>query len=148
LTRNTTPFWKTTPLEAMSPEQWESLCDGCGQCCLVKLEDEDTGTIHTTDVHCRLFDGKTCRCKDYPNRKKAVPDCVTLTPKDVAELPWLPNTCAYRLIHEGKDLYPWHPLVSGDTETVHTSGASVRGKTWGSETKIRNVQQLVRRIVR
>ena len=112
------PFWLTTPLEAMSTEQWESLCDGCGRCCLVKLEDEDTGRIFATDVGCRLFEAGTCRCRDYPNRSQKVPDCVTLTPEEVRTLPWLPPTCGYRLIAEGKDLPWWHPLVSGDPETV------------------------------
>ena len=122
-------FWKTKTLAQMSRKEWESLCDGCGRCCLVKLEDEDTGEIHFTDVACRLFDGQSCRCKDYKNRTREVHDCVRLTPKVVGELNWLPKTCAYRLIDEGKPLYWWHPLVSGDPETVVKAGISMRGKT-------------------
>ncbi len=124
----TAPFWRTTELEAMSREQWESLCDGCGRCCLIKLEDEDSGQILATDVGCRLFDAGSCRCRDYPNRSTVVPDCVTLTPEAVRTLRWLPPTCAYRLVAEGRDLPWWHPLVSGDAETVATAGVSVRGK--------------------
>ncbi len=127
------PFWRRKTLDALTPEEWESLCDGCGRCCLVKLEDEDTGRIYATDIGCRLFDAGTCRCKDYPNRSTIVPDCVTLTPKDVRELSWLPPTCAYRLIGEGRDLPWWHPLVSGDPKTVIDAGVSVRGRVFASE---------------
>lgn len=127
------PFWKTTALEDMTQEQWESLCDGCARCCLNKLEDEDTLEISWTDVACRLLDGDTCRCRDYPNRQAQVPDCVGLTPNKVRTLSWLPPTCAYRLVAEGRDLYWWHPLVSGDPETVHAAGVSVRGKTVSEE---------------
>jgi uncharacterized cysteine cluster protein YcgN (CxxCxxCC family) len=127
------PFWRTTSLEAMTTQQWESLCDGCGRCCLVKLEDEDTGAILATDIGCRLFDAGTCRCKDYENRSQQVPDCVTLTPEAVRTLPWLPPTCAYRLLAEGRDLPWWHPLVSGDPETVVAAGVAVRGRVFASE---------------
>jgi uncharacterized cysteine cluster protein YcgN (CxxCxxCC family) len=127
------PFWRTTPLEAMNRDQWESLCDGCGRCCLVKLQDEDTDAILATDIGCRLFDAGTCRCKDYENRSTIVPDCVTLTPHDVRTLPWLPPTCAYRLVAEGTDLPWWHPLVSGDPETVVEAGVAVRGRVYASE---------------
>ena len=127
------PFWRTTSLEAMNREQWESLCDGCGRCCLVKLQDEDTGAILATDIGCRLFDAGTCRCKDYENRSTIVPDCVTLTPHDVRTLPWLPPTCAYRLVAEGRDLPWWHPLVSGDPETVVEAGVAVRNRCFASE---------------
>lgn len=127
------PFWRTTPLAAMSAEQWESLCDQCGRCCLVKLEDEDSGQIAYTDVACRLFDMDTCRCADYPNRSQTVPECVRLTPEVVETLSWLPPTCGYRLIREGKDLPFWHPLVSGTQETVVTSGISVAGRVAGLE---------------
>jgi uncharacterized cysteine cluster protein YcgN (CxxCxxCC family) len=127
------PFWRTTSLEAMDSEQWESLCDGCGRCCLVKLQDEDTDAILATDIGCRLFDAGTCRCKDYENRSSKVPDCVTLTPHDVRTLPWLPPTCAYRLVAEGRDLPWWHPLVSGDPETVVEAGVAVRGRVFASE---------------
>lgn len=123
------PFWKTTRLEDMSENEWESLCDGCGRCCLNKLEDWDTGEIAWTDVACRLLDSDTCRCTDYANRQDEVPKCISLTPQSVRRLTWLPSTCGYRLIAEGRDLYWWHPLVSGDPETVHQAGISVRGRT-------------------
>ncbi len=122
------PFWKRKTLAELSREEWESLCDGCGKCCLVKLQDPDTDEIAYTDVACKLLDGTTCRCSDYPNRKKRVPDCVVLSAKLVADLSWMPSTCAYRLIREGKDLAWWHPLVSGDPDTVHQAGISVRGR--------------------
>ncbi len=127
------PFWRTTPLAAMTAEQWESLCDQCGRCCLVKLEDEDTGQIAYTDVACRLFDIETCRCADYPNRSQTVPECVRLTPEVVETLGWLPPTCGYRLVREGKDLPFWHPLVSGTHDTVVSSGISVAGRVAGLE---------------
>lgn len=123
-----TRFWETTPLEEMTDAQWESLCDGCGQCCLFKLEDADTGEYALTDVACRYLDHDTCRCSDYANRRRNVPDCVKVTPRNIRELRWMPETCAYRLLADGKPLFDWHPLVSGDPESVHTSGASVRGK--------------------
>ena len=122
-------FWKTKTLAQMNEREWESLCDGCGKCCVISLEDADTGEIYLTDVSCKLFDTNACRCSDYANRKKIVPDCVKLTPKNVPKLDWLPRTCAYRLVAEGRDLYWWHPLVSGDPETVHIAKASVRDKT-------------------
>jgi uncharacterized protein len=124
-----TPFWKRLTLEEMSPVQWESLCDGCARCCLNKLEDWDTGEIAWTDVACRLLDDSTCRCTDYPNRSSRIPDCETLTPEKVRTLTWLPPTCAYHLVAEGRDLYWWHPLVSGDPDTVHYAGISVRHRT-------------------
>lgn len=130
------PFWKTKKLHEMSEREWESLCDGCGRCCLVKLEDEDTGRIYATDVACRLFDAGACRCADYPRRQEKVPDCVRLTPEEVARLPWLPPSCAYRLVREGADLYWWHPLVSGDPDTVHAAGVSVRGRVSASEDEV------------
>jgi uncharacterized protein len=126
------PFWRK-PLEEMTRSQWESLCDGCGRCCLVKLEDEDTGDIHFTSIACRLLDAGSCRCADYPRRKAKVPDCVKLTPKRVREISWLPPTCAYRLVAEGKDLYWWHHLVSGSRDTVHTARISVRGRVAAGE---------------
>ncbi|MBT5569990.1 MAG: YcgN family cysteine cluster protein [Alphaproteobacteria bacterium] len=122
------PFWETKQLTEMSDSEWESLCDSCGQCCLFKLEDADTGEYALTDVACRFLDHDSCQCSDYVNRQRNVPDCVKVTATNIAELRWMPETCAYRLLAEGKPLFPWHPLVSGDPESVHTSGASVRGK--------------------
>ena len=131
------PFWRVKTLEEMSVREWESLCDGCGRCCLVKLEDEDTGEIHYTDIGCKLFDAGKCRCKDYRNRRDTVPDCVKLTPAQVRSLPWLPPTCAYKLLADGKDLRWWHPLVSGRAETVHEAGLSARDRVGAMEGKIR-----------
>ena len=123
------PFWNTKPLGAMTPSEWESLCDGCGRCCVIKLEDEETGDLHYTDVACRLFDDRTCRCGNYALRARLVKGCVVITPKTLPEIAhWMPPTCAYRLLHEGKPLYYWHPLVSGDPESVHAAGISLRGK--------------------
>ena len=127
------PFWKTKSLAAMSDSEWESLCDGCGRCCLVKLEDEDDGSIHFTDIGCRLLDGQTCGCRDYANRTARVGDCVRLTPQNLGSLNWLPPTCAYRLLEAGRDLYWWHPLVSGDPASVHAAGISVRGRVVADE---------------
>lgn len=127
------PFWKTKSLEEMSAAEWESLCDGCGKCCLSKLEDEDTGDIYWTSVACRLFDAASCRCADYRNRLSRVADCVRLTPANVRSIAWLPSTCAYRLVAAGDELPDWHPLVSGSAETVHQAGVSVRGKITASE---------------
>lgn len=130
------PFWRRKTLTQMTQQEWESLCDGCGRCCLNKLEDEETGRIYFTDVGCRLLDAETCRCVDYEHRLKKVPDCLQLTPDNVGELNWLPPTCGYRLVAQGKDLYWWHPLVSGDPETVHIAGVSVRGRVSASETDV------------
>lgn len=126
-------FWKTKTLDQMSDVEWESLCDGCARCCLEKLEDEDTGKLYYTDVSCKLLDAGLCACKDYPNRSDHVPDCVRLTPQNVRTIPWLPLSCGYRLVAEGRDLYWWHPLISGSPETVHEAGVSVRGRVTGSE---------------
>lgn len=123
-------FWKNKTLEQMTEAEWESLCDGCGRCCLEKLEDEDTGQLYFTNVGCRLFDSESCTCRDYPNRSQKVPDCVRLTPANVRSLNWLPPSCAYRLVAEGRDLYWWHPLVSGDPATVVEAGISVRGRVF------------------
>lgn len=124
----TEPFWQTKSLTDMSKAEWESLCDGCGKCCLHKLQDADTDEIFPTNVACRLLDLGCCQCTDYPNRKVKVPDCVQLSPETAGSLPWLPPTCAYRLLAEDKPLPDWHPLVSGDPESVHTAGISVRGR--------------------
>lgn len=122
------PFWKAKKLEEMTPTEWESLCDGCAQCCRIKFEDEDTGKIYTTRVVCELLDIYHCRCTRYAERSVLVPMCLTLTPKLAGSLAWMPATCAYRLLAEGKDLPLWHPLVSGNTQSVHQAGTSVRGK--------------------
>ncbi|MDV3237478.1 MAG: YcgN family cysteine cluster protein [Gammaproteobacteria bacterium] len=122
------PFWKTKPLAEMSRAEWESLCDGCGRCCLHKLEDIDSGRLFYTSVVCRLFDDERCRCTRYAERNRLVPDCLVLTPDNLDGIDFLPETCAYRLLNEGRDLPDWHPLVSGDPESVHRAGVSVRGK--------------------
>lgn len=127
------PFWRTKPLRDMSAEEWESLCDGCGKCCLVRLQDEDTGEIVNTAVSCRLFERTACRCGDYENRSRRVPTCVVLSPQNVSGLSWMPQTCAYRLLAEGKDLPSWHHLVSGSRETIHEAGMSVRDRTVSEE---------------
>jgi uncharacterized cysteine cluster protein YcgN (CxxCxxCC family) len=120
-------FWRTTPLSAMTAAQWESLCDGCGKCCLHKLRYPD-GTLKMTRVSCRLLDTHSCRCGNYPRRKALVPDCVMLTPQSLKTIDWLPETCAYRLVQAGEDLPSWHPLKSGDPESVHRAGISMRGR--------------------
>jgi len=127
VTRLRDRFWEL-PIQGLSKPEWEALCDGCGQCCLHKAEDEDTGDIYHTNVACRLLDIPSARCSDYRNRKAQVPDCVRLTPQLAATLPWLPDTCAYRLRAEDLPLPDWHYLVCGDPEAVHRAGASVRGK--------------------
>lgn len=123
------PFWEEKRLADMTPAEWESLCDGCGQCCLVKLEDEDTGTVFLTRLACSLLDIGACRCKDYENRFERMPDCLSIDIKAVRKLKWLPESCAYRRLDEGRGLAWWHPLISGDPETVHQAGISVRGWT-------------------
>lgn len=121
-------FWETTPLTAMTPAQWESLCDGCAKCCLEKLEDEDTRRIVYTNVACKLLDQDSCRCADYANRSHVVPSCVTLTPAELEDPYWLPSTCAYRLIAEGSLLPDWHPLISGNSDSVAEAGHSIGGR--------------------
>ena len=141
------PFWQRKPLKEMTDSEWESLCDGCGKCCLVKLEDaDDSSRTFFTDVGCKLLDGATCRCKDYPNRTAQVKDCVRLTPRNINRIVWLPPSCAYRLLADGHDLYWWHPLVSGDPETVHQAGMSVRGRVGAMEDDVPD-DQLEDRIV-
>ena len=122
------PFWRAKTLAEMTDAEWESLCDGCGRCCLHKLRYEETAALAFTNVACRLLDLGTCRCGDYAHRRERVPDCVQLTPAALREIDWLPPSCAYRRVAEGKDLLWWHPLVSGDPETVHTAGISARGR--------------------
>lgn len=137
---NPRPFHETKALSQMTPSEWESLCDGCGKCCVVLLQDEDegedgqdhgadpgAGRVWRTNVGCRLLDLETVRCSDYANRHARVPGCVRLTPDNIGDLSWMPDTCAYRLIHEGKLLYDWHPLVSGDPGSVKTAGIGVHG---------------------
>ena len=121
-------FWKQKPLSSLNQMEWEALCDGCAKCCLHRLEDVDTREIHFTNVVCQLLDQESCRCRDYPNRSRLVPDCITLTLKILEDPYWLPSTCAYRLLAESKELPDWHPLVSGTQETVFESGNSVRGR--------------------
>lgn len=127
------PFWQRKTLVEMTPAEWESLCDGCGRCCLHRLEDEDTGEVFTTRVACKLLDIHGCHCSDYPQRKKKVPDCIQLTPEDAANFTWLPATCAYRILAQGGQLPEWHPLVSGDPESVHNAGISVRDQVISEE---------------
>jgi uncharacterized cysteine cluster protein YcgN (CxxCxxCC family) len=122
------PYWKIKKLENLTLQEWESLCDGCAQCCLYRLIDDETGEVHETDVACRFLNLKKCRCKVYDQRSNLMATCVTLTPGNIASLAWLPETCAYRLLSEGKDLPYWHPLISGDRDMVHRLGISIRGK--------------------
>jgi uncharacterized cysteine cluster protein YcgN (CxxCxxCC family) len=126
--RGALPFWRTKRLHDMSRAEWESLCDGCGKCCLHKLQYEDCGEVHYTRVACKLLDLNSCRCTNYQDRQKHVPDCVKLKPTEILQLHWMPSTCAYRLLANGKDLPSWHPLVSGDRDSVHKAGQSVRGR--------------------
>jgi len=123
-------YWERVPLTAMTGKEWEALCDGCGRCCLNKLEDADTGEVALTRIACRLLDDQTCRCAQYDIRRQFVPDCIQLTPKTIEDHAyWLPRTCAYRLLWEGKPLYDWHPLLSGTAQSVHDAGISVQGWT-------------------
>ena len=138
----TLPFWKVKTLEQMSTNEWESLCDGCGKCCLHKIEDEDTGEIAFTNVACRLLDSKSCRCSNYSKRIHFVKDCQVLNPKKVRRLNWLPSTCAYKLLGEGRDLPSWHPLVSGNRDSVHRAGISMKNKII-SEDHVKDLEDFV-----
>ena len=123
-------FWERKPLKSLSRREWEALCDGCGKCCLNKLEDEETGAVALTRIACRLLDDDTCRCAHYENRHAFVPDCIVLRPDTIDQHAyWMPATCAYRLVWEGKPLEDWHPLISGTANSVHRAGVSVRGMT-------------------
>ena len=126
---NTSRFWEDVPLEKLDRAQWEALCDGCGKCCIHKLEDEETGELHPTNVACRLLDRRSGACSNYKHRHAFVPECIRLTPAKLRTLDWLPPTCAYVLRDAGKPLPEWHYLVSGDRESIHTAGKSVRGWT-------------------
>jgi hypothetical protein len=136
------PFWETKSLADMTAVEWESLCDGCGRCCLVRFEDEDTGEIIPTRISCRLLDTETCACSNYARRRRHVPDCIKLTPHKIEELTWMPLSCAYRRLYEGRGLASWHPLVSGDPESVHRAGVSVRGLVM-SETALEDVEDAI-----
>jgi uncharacterized cysteine cluster protein YcgN (CxxCxxCC family) len=129
MSRPDQPFWRRKRLDEMDHREWEALCDGCAKCCLYRLEDEDTREVHFTDVHCRLLDPQAGRCTDYPNRSQRVPDCVTITLEVLEDPYWLPRTCAYRLLAEGRDLPDWHPLVSGDPDSVVRAGQRVCQRT-------------------
>jgi len=122
----TEPFWKRKTLDEMSDAEWESLCDGCGLCCMHKIQDEDSGEIYYTNLACKLFDLGTCKCSNYANRQKEVPNCMSL--RKTTNFEWLPASCAYRRLSKGQDLEWWHPLVSGDPNTVHLADISVKGK--------------------
>ncbi|EJF89150.1 YcgN family cysteine cluster protein [Bartonella tamiae] len=144
---STVPFWKYKTLEEMSVEEWESLCDGCGRCCMHKLEDEDTGDIYATSVACQLLDAHSCQCSNYTKRKSIVPDCILLDIKTVRTVRWLPKTCAYRLIDEGRDLEPWHPLISGRRESVHEARVSARGSVCVHENTLKTPEDYLDYII-
>ena len=139
---NNKHFWETKSLNQMTKVEWESLCDGCGKCCLHKLEDIDTGEISVSNVSCSFLDQTSCKCKDYKNRNENVPDCIQLDLKNLKKLDWLPSTCAYRLIDEGKSLHDWHHLISGSSETIHERGMSVRDCSV-NESSLKNVEEYI-----
>lgn len=140
------PFWRQKKLTELTPHEWESLCDGCGRCCLKKLQDEATAKVVYTDVACKLLDRERCRCRRYARRHDLVPDCVALDAADTRAFDWLPTTCAYRKVAAGQDLEWWHPLVSGDPDSVHRAGISVRGRTLAERDV--GVSELPTRIIR
>ena len=121
-------FWETKGLDLLNEEEWEALCDGCGRCCLLKIEDQDSGELFYTNVVCELHDSQQCRCTQYKDRSLLVPDCIKVTPEVARDALWLPDTCAYRLLAQGRPLFDWHPLVSGNPDSVHLAGISVRDK--------------------
>ena len=139
---NSKYFWETKSLNQMTKVEWESLCDGCGKCCLHKLEDIDTGEISVSNVSCSFLDQTSCKCKDYKNRNENVPDCIQLDLKNLKKLDWLPSTCAYRLIDEGESLHDWHHLISGSSETIHERGMSVRDCSV-NESSLKNVEEYI-----
>ena len=123
-------FWETKKLDQMNKAEWEAVCDGCGKCCLNKLEDEDSGEVALTRVACRLLDNETCLCTQYPIRHQFVPECIVLTPKTLEDnMYWLPRTCGYRLLYEGRGLYDWHPLIAGNSTAIHEAGVTMQGRT-------------------
>ncbi len=129
------PYWESKRLEEMTPKEWDSICDGCGKCCLCKLQDDETGEIFYTNVACKLLDIATCRCTSYKKRKELIPGCAILSPKNIKVFRWLPQTCAYRLLSQGKELFRWHHLISGSSGMVHKLGVSIKNKVV-SETHI------------
>ncbi|MGB7430970.1 MAG: YcgN family cysteine cluster protein [Ahrensia sp.] len=147
MTTQANRYWETTALEDMNRQQWEALCDGCGKCCMSKLVDEDTDDIYFTTVACRLFDAESCRCVDYDNRQQKVSDCVQLTPANVREIAWLPQTCAYRLVAEGRPLYAWHPLLSGTPDSVHEASVSMRDRVTAHEQDMNSDQEYLEHLV-
>ncbi|MEO3682383.1 YcgN family cysteine cluster protein [Shewanella vesiculosa] len=137
-----TQFWTTIPLEDMTTEQWESLCDGCGKCCLNKIIDDETDELYYTNAACHLLDDSSCGCRRYPERFTYVPECTAITPVNIAELTWLPDSCAYRRVYAGKGLPSWHPLLTGNKDAMHAAGISVQGKTV-NETKVKYLEDCI-----
>ncbi|CAA6801662.1 MAG: conserved protein of unknown function; putative YcgN protein [uncultured Thiotrichaceae bacterium] len=133
-------WWEEKRLSALSREEWESLCDHCGKCCLLKLEDEDTGDVYYTDVACSLVDAKSCHCGNYSERETLVPDCLKLTPDNLEQLAWMPLSCAYRRIMEGRGLPEWHHLVCGSKDEIHRQGLSIKGR-YVDENEVRDIQE-------
>ena len=140
------PFWRVKKMKDMNKQEWESLCDNCGKCCCIRLEDEETGDIYITDVACKLFDAETCKCTSYASRSEKVSDCVKLTKDNIDKLQWMPRTCAYRLISEGKELPYYHHLVSGSSSTIHDEGMSVKNEVV-SETIVSEDEQIKRIVI-
>ena len=135
-------FWKTIPLEKMTEQQWESLCDGCAKCCIFKFEEDDTGHILQTDVVCKLLNIEQCSCTQYPQRKTLVPDCITITPENILSLKWMPDSCAYRQLALGNDLPEWHPLISGQKDSAHQANMTVRGRVV-SESEVDDIEDRI-----